>query len=92
MFCPDIDNREGSIIVHILINTLRPKQNGRHFADDIFKWIFLNENIWIPIIISMMVRLPTHKCVTRPQRVNAAQIVLFHNNLPLAVSSPDTVN
>ena len=22
-----------------LLNTLRPRQNGRHFADDIFKWI-----------------------------------------------------
>ena len=27
------------------INTLRPRQNGRHFPDDIFKWIFLNENV-----------------------------------------------
>ena len=27
------------------INTLRPRQNGRHFADDIFKSIFLNENV-----------------------------------------------
>ena len=25
------------------INTLRPRQNGRHFPDDIFKWIFVNE-------------------------------------------------
>ena len=25
-------------------NTLRPRQNGRHFADDIFTCIFLNEN------------------------------------------------
>ena len=29
-------------------NTLRPRQNGRHFTD-IFKCIFLNENVWIPI-------------------------------------------
>ena len=35
------------------INTLRPRQNERHFADDIFKCIFLNENIWIPIKISL---------------------------------------
>ena len=35
------------------VNTLRPRQNGRHFADDIFKCIFLNENIWIPIKISL---------------------------------------
>ena len=27
------------------INTLRPSQNGRHFPDDIFKCIFLNENV-----------------------------------------------
>ena len=35
------------------INTLRPRQNGRHFADDIFKCIFLNENVLIPIKISL---------------------------------------
>ena len=35
------------------VNTLRPGQNGRHFADDIFKCIFLNENVWIPIKISL---------------------------------------
>ena len=33
--------------------TLRPRQNGRHFADDMFKCIFLNENLWIPIEISL---------------------------------------
>ena len=36
-----------------LVNTLRPRQNGRHFADDTFKCIFLNENFWIPIKISV---------------------------------------
>ena len=83
------------------LNTLRPRQNGRHFADDIFKCIFLNENAWISIKISlkfvpqgpinnipalvqimawrrsgdkplsepMMVSLPMHICVTRPQWV-----------------------
>ena len=35
------------------INTLRPRQDGRHFPDDIFKCIFLNENVWIPIKISL---------------------------------------
>ena len=33
------------------INTLWPRQNGRHFSDDIFKCIFLNENVWISIKI-----------------------------------------
>ena len=27
------------------INTLRPRQNGRHFTDDTFKCIFLTENV-----------------------------------------------
>ena len=83
-------------------NTLRPRQYGRHFADDTFKRIFMNENVRISINISlkcvpkclinnitalvqimawrwpgnkplsepMMVSLPTHICVTRPQWVN----------------------
>ena len=29
-----------------ILNTLRPRQDGRHFPDDIFKRIFLNENVW----------------------------------------------
>ena len=35
-------------------NTQRPRQNGRHLPDDIFKWIFLNENVWISINMSLM--------------------------------------
>ena len=34
-------------------NTLRPRQNGRHIPDGIFKWIFLNENFWLSINISL---------------------------------------
>ena len=95
---PDLCHHMASL-GHNEFNTLRPRQNGRHFADAIFKWIFLNENVWIPIKFSlkfvpqgpinnipalvqimawrrpgdkplsgpMMVRLPTHICVTRPQ-------------------------
>ena len=36
-----------------VINTLRPRQNGRHFADDTFRHIFLNGNVTILIRISM---------------------------------------
>ena len=84
-------------------NTLRPRQNGRHFADDTFKRIFMNENVRISINISlklvpkglinnipalvqimawrrsgdkplselMLVILPTHICVARPQWVSS---------------------
>ena len=90
------------------INTLRRRQNGRLFADDTFKRIFLNKNIRISVNISLkcvprgpinntptlvqvmtwrrpgdkplsepvMVRLPTHICVTRPQWVNVCGEVL----------------
>ena len=39
--------------VGLHINTLRPGQNGRRFADDTFKRIFLNENVKISIKISL---------------------------------------
>ena len=34
-------------------DTLRLRQNGCHFPDDIFRWIFLNENFYISITISL---------------------------------------
>ena len=81
------------------VNTLRLRQSCRHFTDNIFKSILLNENvqisldIWLkfvpqvpvnnipalvqimawrcpgdkPLSEPMMVSIPTHKCVTRPQ-------------------------
>ena len=39
-------------------NTLRPRQDGRQFADETYKCIFLKENVWIPIKISL-------KCVPK---------------------------
>ena len=36
-------------ILQISFNTWRPRWNGRHFADD----IFLNENVWISLKISL---------------------------------------
>ena len=97
------------------INTLKPRQNGRHFADDIFKCIFLNENVWTSLKISltfvpnvrinnipalvqimawrrpgdkplsepMIVRLPTHICVTRPQWVNDFLAHKGRHSIPL---------
>ena len=35
------------------VNTLRPRRNRCHFADDIFKCIFLNENVLNSIRISL---------------------------------------
>ena len=35
------------------VNTLRPRQNGRHFADDTFNRIFVNEDVRISIKFSL---------------------------------------
>ena len=95
-----------------ILNTLRPRQNGRRFADDIFKCIFVNENAWIlikmslkfvpkgpinnipalvqimawrrpgdkPLSEAMLVSLPTHICVSRPQWVNFNNINTFSHS------------
>ena len=41
------------LVIMQSVNTLRPRQNGRHFPDDIFKRIFLNANVWISLKISL---------------------------------------
>ena len=47
----------GHLVAHYTqwnsLNTLRPRQNGGHLADDTFKRIFLNENVRISIKISL---------------------------------------
>ena len=73
-----------------LLNTLRPRQNGRHFSDNIFKCIFLNENFRISNKISLIYVpwglidnmttlvcwyiLLTHTCVTQPLWVNSTYV------------------
>ena len=48
----------------LTINQLRPDQNGQHFADNIFKWIFLNENycIFMQILRNFAPKGPIDKC------------------------------
>ena len=50
-------------------NIFRPRKNGRHFADDIFKCIFLNENIWIPftILLKFVPKGPINSIPTKVQ-------------------------
>ena len=43
---PSVENAF-ELVYHFVIKTLRPRQNGRHFSDDILKCIFLNENVWL---------------------------------------------
>ena len=34
-------------------NSSPPRQNGRHFADDVFKYIFMNEKLYILFQIAL---------------------------------------
>ena len=43
----------GLVLEKNFLNALRPRQNCRYFTDDIFKCIFLNENVCITIKISL---------------------------------------
>ena len=50
----DYVSHEFNILPDIFeFNTLRQRQNGRHFPDVIFKWIILTDNVWISITISL---------------------------------------
>ena len=40
--------------INIRVGFMASEKSGRHFADDIFKWIFANDNVWILIKISLM--------------------------------------
>ena len=52
--CHTVGRCDGCLIItSTYVNTLRPRQNGRRFADDTFKRIFLNENVRISIKISL---------------------------------------
>ena len=53
-------------IVNATVDTLSPRQHGRHFADDSFKRIFLNENMGISNKISLKF---VHKQSSRSPKV-----------------------
>ena len=53
MFCSFWRGSQTAACISARNNTLRPIQDGHHFTGDIFKWILVNENIWISIYISL---------------------------------------
>ena len=55
----------------LTLNTLRPRQNGRYFPDDIFKCIFLNENAWISIkiLLKLVPKGPINKIPALVQKM-----------------------
>ena len=70
------------------INTLRPRQNGRHFTDDTVKCIFLNENVRISIKIFLKF-VPKGPINNIPALV---QIMPWHWSGDMLLSEPMMVN
>ena len=46
-------SRSSCFRITLFVNSFRPRRNRRHLADDIFKYISLNENVLISIEISL---------------------------------------
>ena len=71
-----------SQLVSVFINTLRLRQNGRHFTHDIFKCIFLNRNVYI-LIKSWLKCVPQDPINSIPALV---QMMAWHQpgNKPLS--------
>ena len=57
-----------NIIDAVVFNTLRPRQDGHHFPEDILRYIFLNKNVWILLAISL-------KCVWEVRINNIPSLV-----------------
>ena len=70
------------------INTLRPRWNEPHFADDIFKRIYFNENVWISIKISLKF-VPKGPINNIPALV---QIMAWHRSGDKPLSEPMMVS
>ena len=70
------------------VNTLRPRQDGRHFPDDIFKCVFLNENARISLKKSLK--------FVRKVRINnilaLVQIMAWRRSGDKPLSEPMMVN
>ena len=69
------------------LDTLSPRQNGRHFPD-IFKCIFFNENVWISMKISLKF-LPKGTINSTPALV---QEMAWHRTVKKLLSEPMMVN
>ena len=53
MDVPCVARLSANMVLTMQVNTLRSRQNGRHFPDDIFKCIFLNDNLRISFKFSL---------------------------------------
>ena len=86
----------------IIFNTLRLRQNDRYFPEDIFKWIFVNENVWISINISLkfVPRSPINNIPTlvqvmawhRPGDKPLSEPMMVRLPMHLCITQPQWVN
>ena len=84
----EISNQTSGPFIYLL-DTLRPRRSDRHFVDDTFKCIFLNDKIWFYIKLSLNLvqalvqimawRRPSDKPLSEPMMVR----LLMHASLCL---------
>ena len=81
---------------------MRPRQNVHHFPDDILKWIFLNENVWILIKnwsklvtrgpINIIQRLVQIMAWRRPGDKPLSEPMVVRSLTHICVTRPECVN
>ena len=76
-----------------LLNHLLPRQNCCHFADDIFKCIFLNDNVWISLTISLKF-VPKFRINHIPAlaHIMASELMMVSLRPNICVTRPQWVN
>ena len=73
------------LTLEYIYNSLRPRLNRRNFADDVFKCNFLNQNIWIPITISLKFFLSFNFAQPTPSSAFQYWLSLFNDSFQWTV-------
>ena len=90
------------LCITLCFNTLKQRQNDRHFPDDIFKCIFLNENVYTSIKISLQL-VPKGPINNNPALVHImawrrpgdkplSEPMMFNLQTPTCVARPQYMN
>ena len=89
--------KQWDAITYPCLYTFRPRQDGRYFADDVVKCIFLNENMWISLKILLkfvpkgpIKNIPTLIQIMAWRRLSQPRMVSLQTHI--CVTRPQWVN
>ena len=75
----------------INLNTLRPRHNGHHSADNLFKCIFLNEDVWISVPINNIPALVQLMAWCRPGKKSLYELMVVSLLMHVCIIQPKWV-